>query len=108
MTASLSYRLSGDSPFPGAVEDCKCAIRFLRANAPKYGIDPDRIGVAGSSEAGAMAFRNVSPMTPHIWRSQRQHRRCAGAHTLIADELCTCGNWHITQYALKKAFRPNG
>lgn len=55
VTASLSYRLSGDSPFPAAIEDCKCAIRFLRASAPKYGIDPDRIGVAGSSAGGHLA-----------------------------------------------------
>jgi acetyl esterase/lipase len=55
VTASLSYRLSGDSPFPAAVEDCKCAIRFLRASAPKYGIDPDRIGAAGSSAGGHLA-----------------------------------------------------
>jgi acetyl esterase/lipase len=55
VTASLSYRLSGDSPFPAAVEDCKCAIRFLRASASKYGIDPDRIGVAGSSAGGHLA-----------------------------------------------------
>ena len=55
VTASLSYRLSGDSPFPAAVEDCKCAIRFLRASAPKYGIDPVRIGAAGSSAGGHLA-----------------------------------------------------
>lgn len=55
VTASLSYRLSGESPFPAAIQDCKCAIRFLRANAPKYGIDPDRIGVAGSSAGGHLA-----------------------------------------------------
>lgn len=55
VTATLSYRLSGDSPFPAAIEDCKCAIRFLRASAPKYGIDPDRIGVAGSSAGGHLA-----------------------------------------------------
>jgi acetyl esterase/lipase len=55
VSASLSYRLSGDSPFPAAIEDCKCAIRFLRANATKYGIDPDRIGVAGSSAGGHLA-----------------------------------------------------
>ncbi len=55
VTASLSYRLSGDSPFPAAIEDCKCAIRFLRASALKYGIDPDRIGVAGSSAGGHLA-----------------------------------------------------
>jgi acetyl esterase/lipase len=55
VTASLFYRLSGDSPFPADIEDCKCAIRFLRANAPKYGIDPDRIGVAGASAGGHLA-----------------------------------------------------
>jgi acetyl esterase/lipase len=55
VTASLSYRLSGESPFPAAIEDCKCAIRFLRANALRYGIDPDRIGAAGSSAGGHLA-----------------------------------------------------
>jgi acetyl esterase/lipase len=55
VTASLSYRLSGESPFPAAIEDCKCAIRFLRKNALNYGINPDRIGVAGSSAGGHLA-----------------------------------------------------
>ncbi len=55
VAATLSYRLSGNSPFPAAIEDCKCAIRFLRANAAKYGIDPDHIGVAGSSSGGHLA-----------------------------------------------------
>src|SRR5580704_5390054 len=55
VTASLFYRLSGDSPFPADVEDCKCAIRFLRANAAKYGVDPKRIGVAGASAGGHLA-----------------------------------------------------
>jgi acetyl esterase/lipase len=55
VTASLFYRLSGDSPFPADIEDCKCAIRFLRANATKFGIDPDRIGVAGASAGGHLA-----------------------------------------------------
>lgn len=55
VTASLFYRLSGDSPFPADIEDCKCALRFLRANATKYGIDPDRIGVAGASAGGHLA-----------------------------------------------------
>src|SRR5271165_7074151 len=55
VTASLFYRLSGDSPFPADIEDCKCAIRFLRANAARFGIDPDRIGVAGASAGGHLA-----------------------------------------------------
>lgn len=55
VTASLFYRLSGDSPFPADIEDCKCAIRFLRANASRFGIDPERIGVAGASAGGHLA-----------------------------------------------------
>ncbi len=55
VTASLFYRLSGDWPFPADIEDCKCAIRFLRANAAKYGIDAERIGVAGAAAGGHLA-----------------------------------------------------
>jgi acetyl esterase/lipase len=55
VTASLNYRLSGDAPFPADIHDCKCAIRFLRANAARFGIDPERIGVAGASAGGHLA-----------------------------------------------------
>jgi len=50
--ASLNYRLSGDATFPAQIEDCKSAIRWLRAHAADYNIDPDRIGVWGSSAGG--------------------------------------------------------
>jgi acetyl esterase/lipase len=50
--ASLDYRLSGDAIFPAQIEDCKAAIRWLRAHAKEYGLDPDRIGVWGSSAGG--------------------------------------------------------
>ena len=56
VTASIYYRLSGDSPFPAGIEDCKCAIRYLRANAAKYGVDPSRIRVAGASAGGHLAM----------------------------------------------------
>jgi acetyl esterase/lipase len=55
VTASLTYRLSGEAPFPAAIEDCKCAIRFLRANAARFGIDPAQIGAAGFSAGGHLA-----------------------------------------------------
>src|SRR6516165_4003327 len=45
VAATITYRLAPKSPFPAAVEDCKAAVRWLRANAEKYGIDPERIGV---------------------------------------------------------------
>ena len=56
VTAAINYRLSGEAPFPAAVEDSKCAVRFLRANAAKYGIGPNRIGVIGDSAGGHLAM----------------------------------------------------
>ncbi len=53
--ASINYRLSGEAPFPAQLEDCKAAIRWLRANANTYQLDPDRIGVFGASAGGHLA-----------------------------------------------------
>ena len=50
--ASLDYRLSSDAIFPAQIEDCKAAIRWLRAHAKEYNLDPDRFGVWGSSAGG--------------------------------------------------------
>jgi len=47
-----NYRLSGEAPFPAAVEDVKCAVRWLRAHAQEYNVDRNRIGGYGNS-AGA-------------------------------------------------------
>ena len=47
--ASINYRLSGHAMFPAQIEDCKAAIRWLRANAAKYHFDPEKIGVVGGS-----------------------------------------------------------
>jgi len=49
---SVNYRLTDEAPFPACVEDVKCAVRWLRANAAKYHVDPRRIGAYGNS-AGA-------------------------------------------------------
>jgi acetyl esterase/lipase len=53
--ASVEYRLSDQAPFPAHLQDCKAAVRFLRANAEKYGIDPNRIGAWGCSAGGHLA-----------------------------------------------------
>lgn len=52
VSVSVGYRLIPKARFPAQVEDVKCAVRFLRANAEKYKIDPKRIGAIGFS-AGA-------------------------------------------------------
>ncbi len=55
IVASVDYRLSGEAPFPAAIEDCKAAVRWLRANAATYHIDPDHIGAWGHSAGGHLA-----------------------------------------------------
>ncbi len=49
---SVGYRLSGEAKFPAAIADVKAAIRWVRANASRYGFDPDRLGAWGSSAGG--------------------------------------------------------
>ena len=53
--ATISYRLSGEAPYPAAVHDVKAAMRWVRAHAGTYDIDPDRIAVAGGSAGGQIA-----------------------------------------------------
>lgn len=50
--ASVEYRFSQHAIFPAQIEDCKAAIRWLRAHASEYGYDPKRIGVWGASAGG--------------------------------------------------------
>ena len=56
VAASISYRLSPVAPFPAAVEDAKCAVRWMRANADNYGVDPNHICVLGGSAGGHLAM----------------------------------------------------
>ncbi len=51
---SVNYRL--DVGIKACVEDVKCAVRWLRAHAEKYNVDPDRIGAAGNSSGGHLAL----------------------------------------------------
>lgn len=63
--AVIEYRLSGEARYPAPVHDVKAAVRFLRANASEYGVDPTRIGGWGSSAGGYLialaALTNGNP-----------------------------------------------
>ena len=56
VAVTINYRLSGEAPFPAALEDCKCAVRWLRAHAKEYNLDPDCIGAFGNSAGGHLAM----------------------------------------------------
>src|SRR5262245_6394366 len=53
--ASIGYRLSQHATFPAQIEDCKAAIRWLRANAQTYRLDPEHLAVWGASAGGHLA-----------------------------------------------------
>jgi len=53
--AHVGYRLSGEAVFPAQINDCKAAIRWLRANAAKYNLNPDKFAAWGSSAGGHLA-----------------------------------------------------
>lgn len=55
VVASVEYRLSSEAPFPAAIQDVKAAIRWLRANARQYEIDPRHVGIWGGSAGGHLA-----------------------------------------------------
>jgi len=55
VVASINYRLSQHAVFPAQIHDCKAAIRWLRRHAEAFEIDPDRVGVWGSSAGGHLA-----------------------------------------------------
>ena len=66
---SVNYKLDGDDRWPTNLYDCKNAVRFLRANADKYGVDVEHIGVIGGSAGGHLALMvgytsDVKELTP--------------------------------------------
>ncbi len=56
VTATISYRLVPEAAFPAAVEDAKRAVRWLRDNAERLHLDPERIAVLGGSAGGHLAL----------------------------------------------------
>lgn len=77
--ASIEYRLEKTNRWPTNVWDCKNAVRFLRKNAAKYGIDPNHIGVIGGSAGGHLALmlgvtstvKELEPPAPYPGISDR-------------------------------------
>jgi acetyl esterase/lipase len=67
VAATITYRLAPKYQFPAAILDTKAAVRWLRANAAKYNLDPKRIGVTGGSAGGHLAqFLGVTAGVPEF------------------------------------------
>jgi acetyl esterase/lipase len=55
VAVTVTYRFAPKYKFPAQIEDCKASVRWLRANAEKYKVNPDRIGAMGFSAGGHLA-----------------------------------------------------
>lgn len=96
VVASVGYRFSGEAPFPAAIQDVKAAIRWLHANASKYGIDAKRTAIWGQSAGGHLAALagvscNVKALAPDPRTVPAQGNVETVASTVAgADEASDC------------------
>jgi acetyl esterase/lipase len=89
---NVSYRLASVAEAPAAVEDCRCALRWVLRNAKEYGFDPTRIVVTGYSAGGHLAL--TTGMLP---ASAGLDRQCPGPEALAVAAIV---NWYgITDVA---------
>lgn len=99
VTATVTYRLTGEAPFPAAVHDVKCAVRWLRANAAKYQVDPEHIVVSGNSAGGHLSMMVGYSDDPSLEGS--------GGNNGVSSRVCAVVNFYgptdlTTEFAKKQ------
>jgi acetyl esterase/lipase len=83
---SVGYRLSGEARWPAQIHDCKAAIRWIRANAKTHGLDPQRIGVWGTSAGGHLvAMLGTSAGVPAMDGDLGPHTKLSTRVTCVVD-----------------------
>ena len=84
--ASVGYRLSGEAKWPAQIEDCKAAIRWIKAHAVENGLDPEKIGVWGTSAGGHLvAMLGVSGDVKELEGMIGKHLDQSSRVTCVAD-----------------------
>ena len=86
ITATVTYRLTGEAPFPAAVHDVKCAVRWLRINAVKYKVDPEHIIVSGNSAGGHLSMMIGYSNDPSLEGS--------GGYNSVSSRVCAVVNFY--------------
>ena len=80
VAVSVGYRLGGEAKFPAAVHDCNAATRWLRSQAKRYGVDPNRIAAVGGSAGGHLV--GLMAAAPHVAQLQGE-----GGHAGVSSAL---------------------
>ena len=84
--ASVEYRLSGEAKWPAQIEDCKAAIRWIKAHARENGLDPEKIAVWGTSAGGHLvAMLGVSGDVKELEGTLGKHLDQTSRVTCVAD-----------------------
>jgi len=86
--ASINYRLSGQAIWPAQIHDCKAAIRWVRAHAKEYNLDPDKIGVIGGSAGGHLvAMLGTSGGVESLEGDVGPHKGVSSKVACVADQF---------------------
>lgn len=97
---SVGYRLTDEASWPAQIHDCKAAVRWIRGNAERYGFDPDRIGVFGTSAGGHLsAMLGTTAGDGALEGRLGKYGGFSSRVTCAVDffgptELLTMGTWH--------------
>ncbi len=84
--AAINYRLSQHAVYPAQIQDCKEAIRFLRANSKKYNLNPDKFGAWGSSAGGHLvALLGTSAGAKDLLLADSPHKDVSDAVQCVID-----------------------
>jgi len=83
--ACIEYRFSGEAKFPAALEDCKCAVRWMRANAKTYQIDSNRIAACGGSAGGHLAAMVGVTEASHGFEGKGGHEGMSSRVQLVVN-----------------------
>jgi len=84
--ASVEYRLSQQARWPAQIEDCKAAIRWIKAHAKEHGLDPEKIGVWGTSAGGHLvAMLGVTGDVKDLEGMLGKHLDQSSRVTCVAD-----------------------
>lgn len=97
--ASVNYRLSQHAIYPAQIQDCKAAIRWLRAHADQYGYDGEKIGVWGASAGGHLVALLGTTGDSQKFDDVGGHRDVSSAVQCVVDwfgptDFTVLDDWH--------------
>ncbi len=106
--AGVSIRSSSQALFPAQLHDIKAAIRFLRANASKYGLDPNRIAIMGDSSGGwTTAMAALTGDAPEMEGATGEHAGVSSAVQAAVAFYPPANFLTMDAWALRKCAEPN-